>query len=527
MKKRSLSLFLIGIVLSLMLTGTAALAQESPEAQISAVLTQNGLQSPVQIQTWGNSAACFAEKDGQTALCLLEKRNDSWELVICNQNALRREEQMPTLVLDSDNAVFWTYLFPDKVVRFHAERDNEGRWGRVDETASFARGEVWYTYNVSWSGENGGEICRGAIVEDENGNHLTHESIEYIPASWLGGSIGLGDFDLSRFPSMGFSGDHSDPWPGQQYLSDAAAAMMPQYTCIGGIWQNGHLQFLMEKPDGNRVCVVCSYSDHTPRTVNLSESSVLPKGTYPGVENFSDHLGIERQEGIQAVSIQRFSGHPWNGIRQIWNHNDESPLMFGKNCYIPVWNDKNVIWYGTHPLAPIRIVDWENIPASDAEAKAILNSEEYAVVNNPDPRDRLHLREKPDKDGRSLGKYYNGTPVHVYEIRGDWACVSVGDQDGWMMKKYLTFGQKDQPLLCDTSAMPQLMSVNAYEMKVYPRPEETRYTTDILYINTFSDPAYQTMKIIGIIGDDWYHVWFPENEEYGFIRQSDLWQGNG
>jgi hypothetical protein len=35
------------------------------------------------------------------------------------------------------------------------------------------------------------------------------------------------------------------------------------------------------------------------------------------------------------------------------------------------------------------------------------------------------------------------------------------------------------------------------------------------------------MKIIGIIGDKWYHVWFPKSDEYGFVLQSDLWEGNG
>jgi hypothetical protein len=35
------------------------------------------------------------------------------------------------------------------------------------------------------------------------------------------------------------------------------------------------------------------------------------------------------------------------------------------------------------------------------------------------------------------------------------------------------------------------------------------------------------MKIIGIIGNEWYHVWFPATGEYGFVRQDDLWPGNG
>ena len=38
---------------------------------------------------------------------------------------------------------------------------------------------------------------------------------------------------------------------------------------------------------------------------------------------------------------------------------------------------------------------------------------------------------------------------------------------------------------------------------------------------------WNSMKIIGIIGDDWYHVWFPVTGEYGFVQQRDLTEGNG
>ncbi len=41
------------------------------------------------------------------------------------------------------------------------------------------------------------------------------------------------------------------------------------------------------------------------------------------------------------------------------------------------------------------------------------------------------------------------------------------------------------------------------------------------------DAGWNTMKVIGVIGDEWYHVWFPVTGEYGFVRQSDLTAGNG
>ena len=43
----------------------------------------------------------------------------------------------------------------------------------------------------------------------------------------------------------------------------------------------------------------------------------------------------------------------------------------------------------------------------------------YAVVNNPNPQDRLHLREAPSADSASLGKYFNG--VFAYVLLDDTA----------------------------------------------------------------------------------------------------------
>ena len=79
----------------------------------------------------------------------------------------------------------------------------------------------------------------------------------------------------------------------------------------------------------------------------------------------------------------------------------------------------------------------------------------WAKVNNPNPADRLHLRVKPDRDSTSLGKFYNGTPVQVIREEGDWCQVMIGTDGrlvGWMMKKYLAFGDQMDDVRC---AFPQ------------------------------------------------------------------------
>ena len=54
-----------------------------------------------------------------------------------------------------------------------------------------------------------------------------------------------------------------------------------------------------------------------------------------------------------------------------------------------------------------------------------------AVVNNPDPSDRLNLRTNPSQDAPTLGKYYNGTHLEVLSNEKDgWVKVSIFDLEG-------------------------------------------------------------------------------------------------
>lgn len=97
--------------------------------------------------------------------------------------------------------------------------------------------------------------------------------------------------------------------------------------------------------------------------------------------------------------------------------------------------------------------------------------------------------------------------------------MAIGGQRGFMMKRYLTFGQAGDALYLDMSAMPPL-SARDEKLKVYAEPQIGEYEWHM-------NEDWNTMRVIGIIGDEWYHVWFPATGEYGFVRQSDLWAGNG
>jgi len=147
----------------------------------------------------------------------------------------------------------------------------------------------------------------------------------------------------------------------------------------------------------------------------------------------------------------------------------------------------------------------------------------YALVSNPDPADRLHLRAEPDTEAASLGKYYNGTPVQMTEDLGDWAKVVVADVEGYMLKRYLAF---DVHMLVTEPAFPHLNIREEYfgrDLTVYSQPDtESRYTG----ILTDYGSSIETIVILGVVGDDWYHV-MTGGGLTGYMQAELFSPGNG
>ncbi len=501
-----------------LLCATAALADTDG---IETALRQAGLSQPVQLQQSGNVAACFAEAEGVQRLIVLEATDGVWQIIVNNPSALIPAEALPTLWLDNGDAIYWTYPLENASLHFHSARSADGSWGPVDVRV-LVSGSGGYTHEYAtwWDDAHGGEIIRSYAESDENDNLLPYGSTyEYYPAAWLGDCIRLADFNLSRFPCFDFDG--GEWWFAlNTYLREAATALMPDCAYLDGLVKNGALHFLVQKPDGTKRYVICEYASH--REPRLIESTPLPEDTYLGVENFTDSLWIHGR----CVTVQLLNDNT-AGLEYIYDDAAASDgfLFFGDRT---VWNDvmSQSILYGDHPWSDITAIDWDALPRTLEEASARMDSSRFAVVANPDPKDRLHLRERADKGSLSQGKYYTGTPVLILndtESR-DWSQVMIGlitdgGQRGWMMKKFLTCGRADAALTLDVRPMPNLFSTGE-ALKVYTEPQPGAYTLH------WSATGY-TMKVIGVIGDEWYHVWFPATGEYGFVLQSDLWEGNG
>ena len=181
--------------------------------------------------------------------------------------------------------------------------------------------------------------------------------------------------------------------------------------------------------------------------------------------------------------------------------------------------------YGNHPYYDVTDLPFAEFPTTYEEAVQHLDRTNWAVVNNPNPTDRLHLREKPDRKSVSLGKFYNRTPVYVDEIRGEWAHVTIGcDLSGWMLTDYLAFGADMEKVAC---AFPQLTVKEAhqeygadefvYEYRVFTVPD--------LSADTMRWHSGESYYLIGMAGN--FYIIMNSEEEIAYIPQDWLWAGNG
>ena len=203
----------------------------------------------------------------------------------------------------------------------------------------------------------------------------------------------------------------------------------------------------------------------------------------------------------------------------------EELLNLGVDC-VPVdeiygvgLND-GYIYGGSEPLDLMKtpVDQW---PTTQEQAVARLDTDAYAFVNNDNPADRLHLREAPNRNARSLGKFYNRTPVKMIAWEGDWAYVEIGTGEahlyGYMMTKYLTRGG-DKGVRCAFEILMPIEEIGQDGAPIYREPDDTMEE-----IGRFvGGDEY----VIGVYGDDWVIV-LTWDGNVGYVRRADVWEGNG
>lgn len=169
----------------------------------------------------------------------------------------------------------------------------------------------------------------------------------------------------------------------------------------------------------------------------------------------------------------------------------------------------NLIW---HALVALNLVFAFFLFLNNAIAEEEPFLLETAVVSNPNPQDRLNLREQPSKTAASLGKYYNGVVVQVNQnLQNGWVHVTIGNGEGiaqgYMSTQYLAFGQDTQTV---ASAIPQYQSTSS-QWSLRALPNDSGIELPIRYASGTQ------IDLLGFT-DEWWHV--RVGDRTGYIRHN-------
>ena len=249
----------------------------------------------------------------------------------------------------------------------------------------------------------------------------------------------------------------------------------------------------------------------------LRQTPPLPKGVW--MDSFHagmEGLLLEWDQQHRQVNFQRTFDGEWKLIwLTCYGEKETLNCSFGLNTCTLM--DTDTMKVGTLPFDPFAD-DLTALPSTLEELNARLDRTNLAVVCNPDPNDRLHLRTKPSREADSLGKFWNGTPVQVLGERDGWCQVEIGTDGrltGWMLKKYLVTGEKmDQVTPCFSQ---QILREDEAETK-------TPIYTDLTLTEQYC--THSSWHLMGVVNDRLYVVVTDEGET-GYAPMEWFFDGNG
>lgn len=489
-------LILLGALLMLTLP---AFAEDIPADAVALMQSAHPRHTLTQVVSASEPVIAVMSEGEHHVLCVAEKVSGAWTLTVDNPSALW-DGELPTFLWEGGMALYYSYTHDSDKVTCHAEWQN-GQWGNVDMIhQDLGNHEEW---SISWQ-EGFLYIVWQQYEADGNPVGMPKKYAPYYQPS-LADKVTLADFDINAFPKT------------IEYVDkqEALDGIVSGYTLVDGALGTSSAAFVADAADGQRYFIgAMRYIDSSNLVwwkVTLSQP--LPEETWlHGWHSNGDHVELCPYQGEEYVYVDLMRDGTWQVSyigRKDWfsigqNHVD---LLDGVGHY--AWGTLSI------SLDVQDITDWNALPATVKEAKALLDQSDWAVVNNPNPEDRLHLRMEPKRSARSLGKYYNGTPVHVLEKKGDWVKVDIFGVQGWMMKQYLVFGSSLNKV---GNAMPVMFA------------REGKETVPLYWDAACTDKKGEIsqVKVMGIVGDDCYHVMEEfEPDHTGYVRREDLWGGNG
>lgn len=522
----------ICLLLCLLAPAIAAAQEALPQGVIDALYAAHPGYEISVYDGWGDEArgqyAAVISKDGDNILCIAEKgKGDAgYVLTIDNTDAVYDGDVLPSLMIDSGgDSLFYTYHDEWRSLHIHAVKTDsslgdfthavrsEPTWSDVDVTLYKQGGGE---YRSIWSALGDGLLRYEHAIEDENGNTLDRwYDVPVLISDAAEEQMLLARFDIELYdpdPSDGLDGYVETPGFTRGLIDEGDTLEQLAVSRV-------HLAALVSRPCVGQFVTISEWD--VGRYVPVNILGVAPDAYMDTYHAGEGHVLITNGGMMYTVSrVERgrwyLTGVDPNTQRTV------GPDWASANEYAQIGRNDGYVYGDTwwDDFAPGHI----DLPVSYEEALERMDTGTYALVHNPDPEDRLHLREKADKSAKSLGKFYNRTPVCVLERGDTWTKVRVGIGDhsltGYMMTQYLAFGDAEKAELA--CAFPQLHLQEAYWdtgliLRAQPDPEsESRGR----YFHQSED------MIIGVYGDEWFIVRCADGS-VGYVLQSAFWAGNG
>lgn len=284
--------------------------------------------------------------------------------------------------------------------------------------------------------------------------------------------------------------------------------------------QKGGLLLLIEDEEGNRHLQWITQGKYGYQS---QTTRALPKDASLDLFHAGDgFIGLSWDKQNEQATFELLEEGSWvltwHTVSGIENEFSYRTLFCGITLDGPLSSLDNILM-GSLKTRDLFAMDVTGLPRDRNALMADFNREGWAVVNNPNPKDRLHLRTKPDKNSTSLGKFYNRTPVKVLEQQGEWSRVRIGTDghlEGFMLSKYLAFG----------TAMDAVAAAHLYQVPQDAYTNQQPFTAADLSATTAAFSLEGPFWIVGVVEDRLYILLDIEGHT-GYMPKDWFFDGNG
>lgn len=489
--KRLLPLLLLLLLLA------PALAEDDPAALMLAAHPGYVIETSAD---GGDAYAAILREAEQRVLCVAERSGGAWTLVVDNDRALHDERHYHYK---------YTLSFPS---------DGELEWHAIPQM-------IWYGPHEIWRSDKAEGVWQFPMLTeqwhpDEPTSAVTHltwrdglltrteETWAYgseipavtplmpLPAAWTRDMTTLSDFDLEARPR----GVYDTQMLEGRAVIEAAAELKPDWTYLGGQLLDNHLQLLMDKPDGTRVLLIVTRDDGW----RFVESAPLPEDAFYGQTDIYYELQFA---GIEDCQIRRYPDNRW-GVAYLEPGLEEFYMLLQPGMISASFRwDTPWLIPGEHPWGDVTAIDWTSLPSSAEDVWPKIDTDGWAMANpsNPDVN-HVTLYDAPARDAGYLGEYLAGAPLRVLERQESWTKVDVFGVQGWMETALLAFGSDMAAVQPWLEYAYESLSLEGESLYLCPSPDGE--PADLLYGHS---------ALIGMCGDDWYHVYDPHTGQAGYI----------